>query len=120
MSTMIRRLRSLWNAPPAAPAPPRRVWRDWVLVAVLPLVAIVEGLLRPAVPAIVPAVALAIVTVPTLLWRRTHPLLMFLLAFASGTTLQLATGSETQLYTAWSSSCSWSTRSSGGGPAAPS
>src|SRR3712207_5971161 len=37
--------RSLW-AEPRAPAPPRRVWRDWVLVAVLVPTALIEVLLR--------------------------------------------------------------------------
>ena len=36
-------LRSLWDAPAASPPPPRRVWRDWVLVAVLPLLARARG-----------------------------------------------------------------------------
>lgn len=100
MSSMIGRLRSLWSAPPAAPAPPRRVWRDWVLVSVIPVIALFEGLVRQhEVPNVVVAVALTIALVPTLLWRRTHPLLMMLIAFVTGEIFRIVTGSDIQLVT---------------------
>ena len=92
-------LRSVWNAPPASPAPPKRVWRDWVLIALIPPLAVLEAVLRPAEPAIIPAVIVAIVAAPTLLWRRTHPLLMLVIAFAVIETYRLVTGHDIQLYT---------------------
>lgn len=39
---------SLWTEP-RAPQPPRRVWRDWLLVAVLVPTAVLEGVLRDEV-----------------------------------------------------------------------
>jgi len=95
----IGRLGSVWNAPPASPAPPKRVWRDWVLVAVLPPLAVLEGVLRPDVPLLVPAVIITILAVPTLLWRRTRPLLMLIIALGATEAFRLATGSDLQLYT---------------------
>jgi signal transduction histidine kinase len=98
MSTMTGRLRTLWDAPSATPAPPKRIWRDWVLVAVLPLLATFEGLVRTDVPNALAAVVILIVMVPTLLWRRTHPLLMLVISFAISSGFQLVTGHELQLY----------------------
>ena len=74
--------RSLW-AEPRAPAPPTRVWRDWVLVAVLVPSAVLEVLLREdlAWPAV--AIVIALVAISTLLWRRTRPLLAVAVAFGS-------------------------------------
>ena len=74
--------RSLW-AEPRAPAPPARVWRDWVLVALLVPTAVLEGLLREdlAWPAV--ATVVALVAISTLLWRRTRPLLAVAVAFGS-------------------------------------
>ncbi len=100
MSTMLGPLRSVWTLPPrASPAPPKRVWRDWVLVAVLPLVALFEGLVRTDLPFAVASVVVVIALVPTLLWRRTHPLVMFLIAFGVTGAFRLVTGEELQLYT---------------------
>ncbi len=98
MTGMIGRLRSLWDAPPAAPAPPKRVWRDWVLVSVLPLLAIFEGLMRTDLPNAFAAVVILIVMVPTLLWRRTYPLLMLVISFAISSLFHLVTGHELLLY----------------------
>jgi signal transduction histidine kinase len=74
--------RSLW-AEPRAPAPPARVWRDWLLIAVLVPTALLEGLLREdlAWPAV--AIVVALVAISTLLWRRTRPLLAVAVAFGS-------------------------------------
>ena len=92
-------VRALWDAPAASPAPPRRVWRDWVLVGVIPAVALVEASLRPEVPARwLWAVVLAALA-PTLLWRRSRPFTMLAAAFAVGTTAALAVGGDPQLYT---------------------
>ncbi|MDJ0334043.1 histidine kinase [Salinibacterium sp. G-O1] len=96
---MIGLLRSAWTAPPAYPAPPKRVWRDWLLVAVIPPLAVIEAMLRSDVPQIVPAAVIAIAGVPTLLWRRTRPLLMLVLVLGAIETFRLATGADIQLYT---------------------
>ncbi|MFC8681898.1 sensor histidine kinase [Microbacterium ureisolvens] len=92
-------VRALWDAPAAVPSPPRRVWRDWALVAAIPALAVVEASVRPDVPwrwlwAVV-LTALA----PTLLWRRTRPFTMLAIAFAVGTGVGLATAGGPQLYT---------------------
>ncbi|MEL4319958.1 histidine kinase [Leifsonia sp. YIM 134122] len=92
-------IRVLWEAPAASPAPPRRVWRDWALVAVLPPLALVEAALRPDVPGRWLWAALLVALVPTLLWRRTHPLGMLATAFAAGTAMSLVMGGEPELFT---------------------
>jgi signal transduction histidine kinase len=66
-------LRSLL-AEPRAPYPPRRVWRDWVLVGGLLTAAVLEGALRTDVVWRPFALVFALATVTALLWRRTHPL----------------------------------------------
>ena len=75
-------LRTLWEEP-AAPDPPARVWRDWVLVGVLLVVAVLEGLLRPDLVWRPLAIALTVLTIVALLWRRTHPLPVVAVAFGS-------------------------------------
>jgi signal transduction histidine kinase len=97
---MIGRLRSLWNAPAASPAPPKRVWRDWVLIAVIPLVAVFEALVRPDVPYRFAALVILILIVPTLLGRRSRPLLMLAIAFVLTTGFEFATSGEFGLYSA--------------------
>ncbi len=99
MTGILRRMRSLWDAPAAKPAPPNRVWRDWVLIAVLPLLAVFEGLVRTDLPDVVAAVVILIAIMPTLLWRRTHPLLMFAITFAVTTGFRVVTGADIGLYT---------------------
>ncbi|MEO8263598.1 MAG: histidine kinase [Pseudolysinimonas sp.] len=98
MSTMIGRLRSLWSIAPASPAPPKRVWRDWLLVTVFPVLIVVEGLLRTDLTNRVPSIVVAIAVVATLLWRRTHPLLMFAIGFGVTEGFALVTGHDLQLY----------------------
>ncbi|MBG6056497.1 signal transduction histidine kinase [Salinibacterium sp. CAN_S4] len=98
MSSMIGPLRSVWNMPPATPAPPRRVWRDWALVAVLPALIIIEGLLRADIPYRGSAVVVTVAVVVTLLWRRTHPLSMFAIGFGASEGFAIVTGTGVQLY----------------------
>ena len=81
-------LRQLW-AEPRPPDPPQRVWRDWVLVALLVPTAIVEGVLRDDVTWRPVALPLAVGVVVALLWRRTHPLLVVAAVF--GTVIVLDT-----------------------------
>ncbi|TDC25318.1 sensor histidine kinase [Kribbella albertanoniae] len=59
---------------PRAPDPPRRVWRDWVLLGGLLLAAVLEGVFREDVVWRPVAVVFAVATAFALLWRRTHPL----------------------------------------------
>ena len=91
--------RALWDAPPASPPPPRRVWRDWVLVAAIPLLALLDALLRTDVPWRWLWAIVLIALVPTLLWRRTRPFTMIAIAFGVGWIVSLATGGDPQLFT---------------------
>ena len=75
-------LRLLW-AEPRAPHPPKRVWRDWVLVALLVPTALAEAVLRDDVVWRPLALAVCVALVFTLLWRRTHPLAAVAIAFGS-------------------------------------
>ncbi|MEJ1090630.1 sensor histidine kinase [Microbacterium istanbulense] len=75
-------LRSAWNAPSAVPAPPRRVWRDWALLAVLVVAAVTEGMLRIDRSSSAIDVIALLAVLPTVLWRRTQPLLMLAIVFA--------------------------------------
>lgn len=98
MRGMTSPVRALWDAPAAVPPPPRRVWRDWVLVGVLAPLAFVEAALRPEVPhRWLWAVVLAAL-VPALLWRRTHPLAALAGAYAVGAVVGLVTGGDPELY----------------------
>lgn len=81
----------MWNEP-RPPDPPLRVWRDWALVGVLAPVAVLEGLLRPDLPARAVALTVTLVLVPTLLWRRTRPLAMLVASFAVTSLAPLLTG----------------------------
>lgn len=74
-------LRVPWAEPRADP--PRRVWRDWALLAVFVPVAVLEGLFRPDVPWRALSLIIGIGLIPTLLWRRTMPLQMVLTAFGA-------------------------------------
>lgn len=82
-------VRSLW-AEPRAPEPPRRVWRDWALVAALVPTAILEGVLRHDVIWRPVALALAAGLALTLLWRRTHPLAVVAAVFGAIIVLDIA------------------------------
>ena len=99
MRGMTSPLRSVWDAPAAQPPPPRRVWRDWVLVGVLPLLAVLEGAVRPDVPWRVLWVIVLVALVPTLLWRRTRPLLMLAIAFAATAVVTVLTGADSRFVT---------------------
>ncbi|MFI8412317.1 sensor histidine kinase [Paeniglutamicibacter gangotriensis] len=73
-------LRSLW-AEPRPSAPPVRVWRDWVLLAVVTVSGVMEGVLREDLSLPGLSVVLAVGLAPLLLWRRTHPLAVVATAF---------------------------------------
>lgn len=95
---MIRRLRSIWNLPPATPAPPRRVWRDWVLLAAMAATAVIEGLTRPELAGQWLSIVVSTAPAVTVLWRRTRPLLMLSIAFGAVAIGLLAAGFVIELY----------------------
>lgn len=81
-------LLSVWDEPAVA-NPPKRVWRDWLLVGVLVPTAVLEGLLRPDVVWRPVALVTCVALVFTLLWRRTHPLAVILTVFVVVTLIDL-------------------------------
>lgn len=72
-------VRSVWSAPSAVPPPPSRVWKDWVLLALVAVLAVVEGIVRTDLTQPLFAVIALLVVLPTVLWRRTKPLLMLII-----------------------------------------
>ena len=82
-------LRSLWAEPRAADAP-ERVSRDWVLVGVLMVTALLEGVLRDDVAWRPFATIVAVGLAPVMLWRRTRPLACVVVAFGTAMVLGLA------------------------------
>jgi signal transduction histidine kinase len=79
-------------AEPRAPDPPARVWWDWLLLAVIAVGATLETIFRTDliwIPAgLVGCLGLAV----ALLWRRTHPLLVTVIAFGGTALLDTAAG----------------------------
>ncbi|WP_141879622.1 sensor histidine kinase [Homoserinimonas aerilata] len=94
---MTRLLRSMWNSPRAVPAPPRRVWRDWALLAVIVVFSVIEGLLRTDLSWPLLSVVAMVAVAPTVLWRRTRPSLMLAIDFAIITGFSIVMGQELQL-----------------------
>lgn len=82
-------MRSAWSAPSAVPSPPRRVWRDWVLLVVLAAAAVIEGTLRTDLPRPLLAVVALLAVLPTVLWRRTKPLAMLVIVVVVMTPIEL-------------------------------
>ncbi|MGB9359360.1 MAG: sensor histidine kinase [Acidimicrobiia bacterium] len=86
---MRRTLRTIWNEPAVADAPPPTRW-DWVLSATVVVVALTEFAFR-SMPwesvQLVFTLALALV----LPWRRTHPLLVTVFAYTSVVAIEVAT-----------------------------
>jgi signal transduction histidine kinase len=73
-------LTTLWTEP-RSPHAPRRVWHDWVVVGAVAAAAVLEGIFRPDLSWRVVSVVVTVALVPTLLWRRTRPLLMVAILF---------------------------------------
>lgn len=61
---------------PAVTDPPRRVWRDWLLVGGFTVAAVLEGTFRENLVWRPWSMILVILLGPTLLWRRRYPLAM--------------------------------------------
>ncbi|GAB2519570.1 sensor histidine kinase [Nocardiopsis aegyptia] len=92
-------LRAVWDEP-RPPRPPSSGWWDRALVAVLVVLALLEGVLRPDMPWRVLGVAVTAGLAPLLLWRRSHPLAVLVAAFAVSALVPLVTGGEaTETYT---------------------
>jgi len=77
-------------AEPAVADPPARVWRDWLLLAVIVVSAVPEAILRDDLPWPVLALIACVGIAVSLLWRRTYPLAMLALAFGTTTALGIA------------------------------
>ncbi|WP_432843006.1 sensor histidine kinase [Dactylosporangium sp. CA-092794] len=90
---MLGLLRSVWDEPGPAD-PPARVWRDWVMLAGFTLVIVGEVLSRPELPYRWFAGAVALAVLPTVLWRRTRPLLAVAVAFGACGLAPLVTGHD--------------------------
>lgn len=82
-------LRSLWAEPRPA-SPPRRVWRDWALVAVLLVWSVAEVALRPNLASRPLVLAAVFVILAPLWWRRTHPLAAVAISFGTLTAVDVA------------------------------
>lgn len=78
-------------AEPRAPDPPPRMWLDWVLVGALMVSATAESIFRPDVPWRTLATVVALLVLPVLLWRRTHPLLATAIGFGGAMVLHIPT-----------------------------
>jgi hypothetical protein len=76
-------------AEPRAPDPPARAWWDWALVGAILVTAVVEAILRPDIPARPLATVVALLVIPVLLWRRTHPLLATAVGFGGAMVLHI-------------------------------
>ncbi|UFU05073.1 sensor histidine kinase [Ruania halotolerans] len=79
-----RGVRSWWNAPAADPRPPQRVWRDWALLAIVPVLVAVETLLRTDIPSQWPWAVLLVAVLPATLWRRRYPTAVLTTALGAG------------------------------------
>ena len=82
-------LRSLL-AEPRVPNPPVRVWRDWAILAVMGMSVVLELLLRDDILWPLAAVALVVVLMVAVFWRRTHPLLGVAITFGALIAVSLA------------------------------
>jgi signal transduction histidine kinase len=82
-------LRFVWSEP-RAPHPPGPGKRDWVLLGVLVAIGLLEGAARPDLSWTSGSLMLGIALMPTVLWRRSRPLWMVLIAFGATGALHLA------------------------------
>ncbi|MEV0714463.1 sensor histidine kinase [Asanoa sp. NPDC050611] len=82
-------MRDLWAE---STHPPPRLWRDWVLLGAIVTAVVLEALLAGDRSVVVVVAALALA--PTVLWRRSRPLLMVAIAFTTNTVVPVLTGHE--------------------------
>ncbi|MGH1488106.1 MAG: sensor histidine kinase [Acidimicrobiales bacterium] len=75
---------------PAVANPAPRVWRDWALVAALAVTAVIETFVRPELGWPAFSLVSCLVLLPTLLWRRTQPLLMLVIVLVTVNVSDLA------------------------------
>jgi len=68
---------------------PRRVWRDWPLVGLASVAAVIEALVRTDIPYRWAVLAAALLAIPFTLWRRTHPLRVALVVFLPSIALDI-------------------------------
>jgi signal transduction histidine kinase len=101
-SVLAHTFRQLWAEPRITDAP-RRVWRDWVLVAIVVAVAIVEIALRTDLPWRPIPLVLGVPPIMLALWRRTHPLVVTAVVFgvhaSSHAVMWLGADHSAMLYT---------------------
>ncbi|WP_106615305.1 sensor histidine kinase [Saccharothrix carnea] len=90
---MLPVLRATWGEP-RPHQPPPRVWRDWALVGVLVSLAVLEAALRTDFPWRWLWAAVVVGLVPAVLWRRTRPLLVLVVAFGVTGLVSLVTGHD--------------------------
>jgi signal transduction histidine kinase len=83
-------VRSFWAEPRVAD-PPAPLWRDWALVAVLVVAGVLEAVLREDLVWRPLALVLGVAPAFALPWRRTHPLVVAVVAFGVQTVADLAT-----------------------------
>ena len=79
-------------AEPAAPDPPVRVWRDWALLAVIVAGAVLETIFRTDLAWAPAGLIVCVGSSVALLWRRTHPLPVAVIAFGATALLDTASG----------------------------
>ena len=79
-------------AEPAAPDPPARVWWDWLLLVVIAVAATLETIFRTDLIWVPSGLIVCVGLSVALLWRRTHPLLVTVIAFGGTSLLDTAAG----------------------------
>ncbi len=77
-------------AEPPVPDPPARVWRDWALLYAIPVSALLETIFRQDLVWRPVGLVVCLGVAVTLLWRRTHPLLVTAIAFGATTLVDTA------------------------------
>ncbi|MEZ5269546.1 MAG: sensor histidine kinase [Microthrixaceae bacterium] len=85
-----RSLRALWSEP-AETLPDNRPWWDWAIATVAVPIAVLEGIYGPELEWPVLSVGVGVLCVLVILWRRTHPLAVLVIAFGSQTAIGLLT-----------------------------
>jgi signal transduction histidine kinase len=88
--SLLRSVVRSWLAEPRVPGAPARVWRDWALLGVLVPTAFAEAIFRTDLAWPWASLALALATMPTLMWRRARPLAVTVLSFGATIGLSIA------------------------------